>query len=1161
MPTYRPHHQSIFLSDDLHTINWSPFQASTDNPASIPEQVKSFHDNVHAYFISSEASHESAAAKDRIKIYRHIGHVVLEIFHLNYPIPEKEGCLRDLSNSMTSYVNMRMPITRAVSPNGSLIQSLMWLASPEVNSQKPPAIVLVARREDLLTTGADNTDTSDIIRLAVQVYIGRPFFNLVSNTRVRALLAALRPSSNPTPTAEMPPCRDVFSRSPPAQNGYGSSYARILRDSESLGYTHLTPKDRKKINRTLTVKLYRFQEQTVRWMLDKENSSYVLNDYFWEEWSFTDTPHCQNCKFYFFPLTCELRLTKPPSIRGGLVAEDFGLGKSAEALALIAAQKSPHRPVNLDVMCDQTPPHVTFRDGIVHLSCRRTRNLERSHPQCSEFHHGDEIIDQRETFDYPTSVCVRRWPARTTLIVCPKTLLNQWKLEVHKLAPSLSLEIWSPATKRDHGTPLSVAVGENARDIVLATYDMVRADRTLAKISWKRLILDESHVVRSPTQITNISNFRCKTRFLLTANPMSSFVNDLKSQLAILKIWPFSLEQDKAWNSFVLVPFRLCCAIPTLRALLDVVMIRHSRAQQLSLPLPSRLYETIKVPLEGSYRACYYFVLATCLEEKQYLNFGDPSRLNTILKSLFGLCLSPYLLDYSSLNSFRQVAWCKIRGVSTTIRALQKVSAQEAILFMAESCSETVDMSNRDTVIRPEVLNTAVEPFIRLPIAELQNLVVNRSLLSRVRAQSSSRERLAALAAGGVHRLRSDSLAELRATAIRLRLGSVQEVMVWSRERAASSLELHYRAQDERQSIHNVPKSGLCAILKLIERQGCPNCPICLTDCTGRITATRCGHLYCHECMTLLLGLDAHQEVRCAICRRHLTPDAVVEILSDQSATGPSAVEREFGTDDITILLNERGQAISWPSEASSSGGSPVTDENLKVEEGESKEIILSPKTAWEEFERINSVVGNFDSIESIGRDERLPFLCPEFLRHLLVARRGSLVPPKFAALRTLILSYDPKVKFCVVAGCTQSLREIAMFLESVGIAYVGACTSPKRNSKSAVERFTDDPSIRVYLLDPGNSSGQTLTAASVVVFMETLLRMRDEFQAISRVHRIGQTQPVKVVRIAAKDTLEESVVESRGKFSTESLESQALMSQCDDRNLDNFFFQLFCRR
>ena len=55
---------------------------------------------------------------------------------------------------------------------------------------------------------------------------------------------------------------------------------------------------------------------------------------------------------------------------------------------------------------------------------------------------------------------------------------------------------------------------------------------------------------------------------------------------------------------------------------------------------------------------------------------------------------------------------------------------------------------------------------------------------------------------------------------------------------------------------------------------------------------------------------------------------------------------------------------------------------------------------------------------------------------------------------------------------------------------------------------------------------GLNLTAADYVIHMDPWWNPAAEDQASDRAHRIGQTRPVTIYRLVAKDTIEEQIVE-----------------------------------
>ena len=76
------------------------------------------------------------------------------------------------------------------------------------------------------------------------------------------------------------------------------------------------------------------------------------------------------------------------------------------------------------------------------------------------------------------------------------------------------------------------------------------------------------------------------------------------------------------------------------------------------------------------------------------------------------------------------------------------------------------------------------------------------------------------------------------------------------------------------------------------------------------------------------------------------------------------------------------------------------------------------------------------------------------------------------------------------------------------------------------VQRFNEgDAPVFLISLKAGGT-GLNLTGADIVVLLDPWWNAAAEAQAEDRAHRIGQTRPVSVYRVIAKDTVEERILE-----------------------------------
>ncbi|TKR89726.1 hypothetical protein L596_013785 [Steinernema carpocapsae] len=82
-----------------------------------------------------------------------------------------------------------------------------------------------------------------------------------------------------------------------------------------------------------------------------------------------------------------------------------------------------------------------------------------------------------------------------------------------------------------------------------------------------------------------------------------------------------------------------------------------------------------------------------------------------------------------------------------------------------------------------------------------------------------------------------------------------------------------------------------------------------------------------------------------------------------------------------------------------------------------------------------------------------------------------------------------------------------------------GRCKAEDRFA--SVDSFQDQKADFFLLSTKAGGVGLTLTAADTVIFVDSDWNPQNDLQAAARAHRIGQTKPVNIIRLLAKDTIE----------------------------------------
>ncbi len=133
------------------------------------------------------------------------------------------------------------------------------------------------------------------------------------------------------------------------------------------------------------------------------------------------------------------------------------------------------------------------------------------------------------------------------LIVCPLSLLRQWREEIRKLYAEFEL----PGKKKAetilfHGKDREENLFNGAYDYVIVTYGSVC--ETLAKVNWGRIVLDEAHAIKnglakkppvSALKLYELSS-RAEYCWCVTGTPFNNRMTDLASLARFIGTEPYS---------------------------------------------------------------------------------------------------------------------------------------------------------------------------------------------------------------------------------------------------------------------------------------------------------------------------------------------------------------------------------------------------------------------------------------------------------------------------------------------------------------------------------------------------------------------------------------------------------------------------------------------
>jgi SNF2 family DNA or RNA helicase len=127
---------------------------------------------------------------------------------------------------------------------------------------------------------------------------------------------------------------------------------------------------------------------------------------------------------------------------------------------------------------------------------------------------------------------------------------------------------------------------------------------------------------------------------------------------------------------------------------------------------------------------------------------------------------------------------------------------------------------------------------------------------------------------------------------------------------------------------------------------------------------------------------------------------------------------------------------------------------------------------------------------------------------------------------RTIDIIKEARGKVIVWIKFEGDHRLLTRALQEAKIGYVDYVgTTPKQDRQGNIEKFRNDPNIKVFLSSPKSGGiGLNLTAASEVIWYSRDFSLENELQANDRCHRIGQHFPVNYHYLITPKTVDERI-------------------------------------
>ena len=131
------------------------------------------------------------------------------------------------------------------------------------------------------------------------------------------------------------------------------------------------------------------------------------------------------------------------------------------------------------------------------------------------------------------------------------------------------------------------------------------------------------------------------------------------------------------------------------------------------------------------------------------------------------------------------------------------------------------------------------------------------------------------------------------------------------------------------------------------------------------------------------------------------------------------------------------------------------------------------------------------------------------------------------AALNIVNMAIAENRKVLIFSQFTSVLRKLASELSEKNIGYLYLDGSTKANKRvEMVKEFNESEDLKIFLISlKAGGTGLNLTSSDLVLHFDPWWNPAIEDQATDRAHRIGQQNIVEVIKLIAKDSVEENII------------------------------------
>ncbi|MFP4254614.1 MAG: DEAD/DEAH box helicase [Halothece sp.] len=235
-----------------------------------------------------------------------------------------------------------------------------------------------------------------------------------------------------------------------------------------------------------------------------------------------------------------------------------------------------------------------------------------------------------------------------TLLVCPTSVLGNWEREVHRFSTNLSCLVHH-GEKRKKGQPFVKQAQKH--DLIITSYALAQRDaKTLEKVSWEGVIVDEAQNIKNPQakQSKAVRSLEANFKIALTGTPLENRLSELWSIIDFLN--PGYLGSQQFFQRRFATPIEKYSdrdSLQTLRSLVKPFILRRVKTdKEIIQDLPEKQEMNVYCGLSQEQAELYQQVVDKALKDiEDAEGIQRHGKILTLLMKLKQLCNHPALLQ------------------------------------------------------------------------------------------------------------------------------------------------------------------------------------------------------------------------------------------------------------------------------------------------------------------------------------------------------------------------------------------------------------------------------------------------------------------------------------------------------------------------------------